>query len=108
LEKNTFGKRLSETDDNGATSVGVVEGGEDDVDDDDDEEVISVEYRHICSLVAMSFAGYSGRQSSLGTVGSMWTQLCDQMIRDLKSIAVDRPAAAYLAGKNTSVNYIAY
>lgn len=56
---------------------------------------VSGEYRHLCSLVAMCIAGYSGAGAS-DNEGS-WSSLCRQVINKLQKATVARPAGNLLS-----------
>lgn len=51
---------------------------------------VSSEYRHLCSLVAMCIAGYSGAGASDNE--SSWSSLCRQVINKLQKTTVTRPS----------------
>ena len=51
---------------------------------------LSSEYRHLCSLVAMCIAGYSGAKAS-DNEGS-WSSLCRQVISKLQKATITHPA----------------
>lgn len=60
---------------------------------------VSNEYRHLCSLVAMCIAGYSGAGASDNE--HSWALLCRQVIHKLQKATVTHPAGTYHYSSHT-------